>query len=123
MPPPAMAGAIPVAFDDAAADALVIDLDRLAQKLTSVVRATEDGAASAVRDWSGFTRSWFDRERAATLDDLRRTIRAARAAAAQVRQAKTAAAMLQDHRNVAAARQRQVERDLFLAAAAGSPGQ
>ena len=122
MPPPPIAGAVPVVFDDAAADALAADLDALATQLSAMVRATEEGAGHAVRDWAGFTRTWFDRELSSVLDELRRSVRAARAAATQVRRDQTAAAMLQDQRNVAAARRRQAERDL-LVAAAGEPGQ
>lgn len=120
MPPPPIAGALPVAFDDDAADALAADLDAMAQQLAAMISVTDAGAGRAVRDWAGFTRTWFDREHSATLDELRRSVRAARAAAAQVRQSKTAAAMLQNQRNVAAARRRQAERDLFLAAAAAA---
>lgn len=123
MPPPPVAGALPVAFDDAAADALAADLDILNARLTAVVRSAEERAGQAGRDWAGFTRTWFDRELAVTLDELRRSASAARAAADQVRQAKAGAARLQDHRNVIAARQRQVERDLFTAAAAAASGQ
>ena len=104
MPPPAIAGAAPVRFSDAAADALIAALDALASALDAAVRADHQVVPAATVDWAGATRTWLDRAHADALEPARRAASHAHRAAAEVRAAKVAATALQHDRNAEALR-------------------
>lgn len=104
MPPDPLAGALPVAFDDAAADRAVDALHRLGRALLALRLDGADAAATAARDWHGASRRWFDDRWDALAKDLRRSGAAAFEAADAIRAAKVRAAAVQEERNLEALR-------------------
>ena len=104
MPPEPVAGAVAVVFDDAAAESLARSLHAAAEALDGLARGTVERATAARRDWAGISRSWFEAEHDAVVADLRRSARACRGAAEDVRRAARQAWELQERRNEEARR-------------------
>lgn len=109
MPPIPTFGAVPVRFDDAAADQAITALDELAASLRSYLTVDGDLQAPLRRDWQGVTRTWFDGEHAATSEDVRLAIAKAETGAEELRRAKALAANTQLQRNGEAERAHHVE--------------
>lgn len=109
MPPHPTFGAIPVRFDDAAADQAIAALEDLAVALRSYLQVDGDLQAPLRRDWRGPARIWFDGEHAATAEHVRRAIARALAGVDELRQAKRLAATEQLHRNAEAELAHRVE--------------
>lgn len=123
MPPPPVPGAVPVAFDDAAAATLMTDLNLLGRGLCALAIDLEDAAADAGRDWRGSSRRWFDDRRATVGQDLRQAAGDAFRAARDVQAAVQRATATQELRNVEVLRRDAVElaRLTALAAAPAHP--
>lgn len=118
MPPEPVAGAVAVAFDDAAAGSLTRALHAAADALEALARGTVERATAARRDWAGISRSWFDAEHDAVVAELRGSARACRDAAAEVHRAARHAWDLQEQRNEEARRDlaRRLEHQAAVAA-------
>lgn len=93
----------PVRFDDATAARLGQALQDLAAELTRFVRGREDRSSLAGRDWSGYSRTWFDRRFDVTGDLARSATSSAEIEAEAVGRARAWAAAEQLRRDQAAA--------------------
>lgn len=109
MPPHPTFGALPVRFDDAAADQAITALEDLVAALRSYLKVDSDLQAPLRRDWRGPSRSWFNGEHTATSDTIRRAIARAQTGADELRRAKHLAATEQLHRNTEAERAHRAE--------------
>lgn len=102
MPPPPLAGAEPVRFDDAVADAAIAHLVELREILNGVVRADGGLVPDAVTDWEGGSRRWFDGEHAAVVRSLLQARDRVTETIDALRRAKVQAARIQETRNALA---------------------
>lgn len=109
MPPRPAFGALPVRFDDAAADQAIAALENLAAALHSYLRVDGQLQAPLRQDWRGPARTWFDGEHAATSESVRRAMARALSGADELRRAKHLAATKQLHRNAEAEAAHRVE--------------
>ncbi|MEO6988244.1 MAG: hypothetical protein ABI239_06310 [Aquihabitans sp.] len=109
MPPHPAFGALPVRFDDAAADQAIAALEDLATALRSYLQVDGQLQAPLRRDWRGPARTWFDGEHAATAQTVQQAINRAQTGAEELRRAKHLAATEQLHRNTEAEAAHRVE--------------